>query len=129
MSFEDVKSLKIRNFWFYLSYLCIFTFHLIFNLDSIFSYLISIVLMSCCLLPCILLKNKMGKGDFLFGIFQGMCLLPKQVFLCVFFEIIAVLIFVLILVLAKKFDKAKRIPFIPFMALGLLLSYLPFTIN
>lgn len=129
MSFEDAKSLKIRNFWFYLSYLCIFTFHLIFNLDSIFYYFISTVLMSSCLLPCFILKNKMGKGDFLFGIFQGMCLLPKQVFLCVFFEIIAVLIFVLILVLAKKFDKTKRIPFVPFMALGLLLSYLPFTIN
>lgn len=129
MSFEDIKSLKIRNFWFYLSYLCIFIFHLIFNLDSIFNYLISTVLMSCCLLPCFILKNKMGKGDFLFGIFQGMCLLPNQVFLCVIIEIIAVLIFVLILVLAKKFDKNRRIPFIPFMSVGLVLSSLPFTIN
>ena len=129
MSFEDIKSLKIRNFWFYLSYLFIFTFHLVFNLDSIFYYLISIVLMSFCLLPCFLLKNKIGKGDFLFGIFQGMCLLPKQVFLCVFFEIITVLIFVFNLVLAKKFDKNKRIPFIPFMSVGLVLSSLPFTIN
>lgn len=129
MSFEDIKSLKIRNFWFYLSYLFIFTFHLVYNLDSIFYYIISIVLISCCLLPCFIFKNKMGKGDFLFGIFQGMSLLPKQVFLCVFFEIITVLIFVIILVLAKKFDKSKRIPFIPFMSLGLLLSYLPFPIN
>ena len=129
MSFEDIKSLKIRNFWFYLSYLCIFIFHLIFNFDSIFYYLISTVLMICCLLPCFIFKNKMGKGDFLFGIFQGMCLLPKQVFLCVIIEIIAVLIFVLILVLAKKFDKNKRIPFIPFMSVGLVLSSLPFTIN
>ena len=69
------------------------------------------------------------EGDFLFGIFQGMCLLPKQVFLCVIIEIIAVLIFVLILVLAKKFDKNKRIPFIPFMSVGLVLSSLPFPIN
>lgn len=129
MTFEDIKFLKIRNYWFYLSYLCIFTYHLVFNLDSILIYFISTVLMSCCLISCFLVKNKMGKGDFLFGIFQGLCLLPKQVFLCVFIEIIAVLIFVFNLVLAKKFDKNKRIPFIPFMSVGLVLSSLPFTIN
>jgi prepilin signal peptidase PulO-like enzyme (type II secretory pathway) len=31
--------------------------------------------------------------------------------------------------LAKKFGKNKRIPFIPFMSVGLVLSSLPFTIN
>ena len=129
MSFEDVKSLKINNFWFFLSFLCVFSFHLVFNFDLIYNYLISVVLMSCCLLPCMNFKNKMGKGDFLFGIFQGLCLTPKKVFLCVGFEILAILIFLIALVLTKKFDRTKKIPFIPFMSLGLILSSLPFTIN
>ena len=129
MSFEDMKTNKIRNHWFYLSYLCIVIFHLIFNSNLIINYFISVILISCCLLPCFYIKNKMGKGDFLFGIFQGLCLFPKQVFLCVFYEIVFVLIFVLFLVLSKRFYKTKKIPFIPFMSMGLILSSLTFTIN
>ena len=63
-------------------------------------------------------KGKLGMADVWFGFFQGIFLSPILIPICLGIESIAALILI-----NKKFGK-ERFPFIPFMSLGLIASYI-----
>ena len=66
-------------------------------------------------------KNKFGTGDVLFGFFQGLFLLPQLLPVCLGTETIIALCYIFII---NKSNKKAPLPFIPFMATGLILSYI-----
>ena|GEM_PF-1522286 len=75
----------------------------------------------------IICHGKLGNGDILFGIFQGVCLTPKGVVFCLAIEVLSAAAFVLIKkILCKKSTSyySEKKPFVPFMAAGLLISYI-----
>ena len=66
-------------------------------------------------------RGKLGMADVLFGVFQGMVLSSPHLLLCILIECgSATLAFFII----HKHASGKSLPFIPFMAGGLLISYL-----
>ena len=66
-------------------------------------------------------RGKLGMADVLFGVFQGMVLSSPHLLLCILIECgSATLAFFII----HKRASGKSLPFIPFMAGGLLISYL-----
>ena len=66
-------------------------------------------------------RGKLGMADVLFGVFQGMVLSSQHLLLCILIECgSATLAFFII----HKRASGKSLPFIPFMAAGLLISYL-----
>ena len=66
-------------------------------------------------------RGKLGMADVLFGVFQGMVLSSQHLLLCILIECgFAALAFFII----HKRASGKSLPFIPFMAGGLIISYL-----
>lgn len=66
-------------------------------------------------------RGKLGMADVLFGVFQGIVLSSPHLLLCILTECgLAALAFFII----HKRASGKSLPFIPFMAGGLLISYL-----
>ena len=66
--------------------------------------------------------GRLGIADVLFGVFQGLILFPLSLLICLLIECSAAGACFLILKLRHK--KLTRVPFIPFMAFGLIISYL-----
>ena len=65
-------------------------------------------------------KQKLGMADVWFGIVQGLLLTPEHLFLCVMIECVSAG-FVFLILINRKIQK---LPFIPFMSLGLITSFL-----
>lgn len=118
MSVQDFKKMSVTGWIFYLSWAVALLNHVIFNRQDIFLYgLSTIIFAAVYFVVKILSKNKFGIGDVYFGIFQGITgILPKNIWICVSLETILALIFILI-------KKDRKIPFIPFMALGMIITY------
>lgn len=118
MSVQDFKKMSVTGWIFYLSWAVALLNHVIFNRQDIFLYgLSTIIFAAVYFVVKILSKNKFGTGDVYFGIFQGITgILPKNIWICVSLETILALIFILI-------KKDRKIPFIPFMALGMIITY------
>lgn len=110
--------MSVTGWIFYLSWAVALLNHVIFNRQDIFLYgLSTIIFAAVYFVVKILSKNKFGTGDVYFGIFQGITgILPKNIWICVSLETILALIFILI-------KKDRKIPFIPFMALGMIITY------
>lgn len=64
--------------------------------------------------------KKLGWGDVFYGALQGVCQMWNKLYICLIIEVVLALIYYLIFVR----NKDKRLPFIPFMSLGLILSFL-----
>jgi len=69
-------------------------------------------------------KEAMGGGDIKLYVFIGLILGIKLTALSIFFASLFGLIFGLSLILTKRFEKQKEIPFGPYIALGSLFVYL-----
>lgn len=72
-------------------------------------------------------RGRLGMADVLFGVFQGVILFPVSLFVCVLIECLSAAGWFLILRLRHRDatgEKSGRIAFIPFMAIGLIISYL-----
>ena len=72
-------------------------------------------------------RGRLGMADVLFGVFQGVILFPVPLFVCVLIECLSAAVWFLILRLKHRDatgEKSGRIAFIPFMAAGLIISYL-----
>ena len=63
-------------------------------------------------------KKGLGMADVFFGLFQGLCLLPLPLCLSVVISCVTGIIFGFIVF------KNKKLPFIPFMSFGLIISFL-----
>ena len=66
--------------------------------------------------------GRLGIADVLFGVFQGLIIFPLSLLICLLIECAAAGAWFLILKLRHK--NLTRVPFIPFMAFGLIISYL-----
>ena len=65
--------------------------------------------------------GKLGMADLFFGVVQGLVLSPFYIPICMLIECgLAALVFLIICRRAEN----KSLPFIPFMALGLIISYI-----
>ena len=92
--------------------------HMIFNREGMWLYILSSMICGVFYFAVRkITKNKLGTGDVWFGFFQGLFLLPKMIPVCFGIECITAL-----LVMNKKIGR-KTFPFIPFMSLGLIITY------
>lgn len=123
LSFLDIKNQKIPLFLL-IVFIGIQTLYLIFfYIKHIYLYLISaIFLFLIYFIVRLITKNKLGLGDVLFGIFQGLCLLPDSLWICLSVEVIAAIIFYTISRFFNK--KPKAFAFIPFMSAGTICTIL-----
>ena len=110
--------MSVPSWPFIVSYVCVLICHSIFNFFEIYWFLISAFIFA--LLYFVVKKvshDKLGVGDVYFGIFQGLCIFPQYIWICLCFEVIFAAIYF-------AFKKSKKIAFIPFMSIGLLIAYI-----
>lgn len=131
----DIKTMKVPDFVIFIGIAAIFFCNLFFSEDgTVFSLskLMKSVLTGVFtglfyFSVKIICHGRLGNGDILFGIFQGVCLTPKGVVFCLAIEVLSAAAFVLIKrILCKEsasYSSEKK-PFVPFMAAGLLISYI-----
>lgn len=62
-------------------------------------------------------KNKLGMADVLFGVFQGIFLLPKLLPVCIVLEVFIAFLF-------NIKSRGKAFAFIPFMAAALIITFI-----
>lgn len=127
-SVQDLRSMKV-DLWIQLfSIFCVVILHLVFNVTEFFTYIISAFAFGgFYFLIRLITKGKLGWADVIFGIFQGFCLKPFELPVCVIMEVLFPLIAILlnkcfILLAHKEIKTIERIPFIPFMVMGLVVT-------
>lgn len=119
LSIQDIKRMSVGPYIQWASILCALLCQLIFIRTEIWIYILSSLLMGCFYFAVRkITKNKLGPADVWFGFFQGLFLTPILIPICLAIESIAALI-----IINKRFGK-ERFPFIPFMSLGLIASYI-----
>ncbi len=117
LSWQDLKQKSVKI---YIQILSIF-FALILQLIFFHTKILIIILTSSAsgafyFLVRKITKNKLGMADVLFGIFQGLFLLPKLIPLCIGLE-------VLIALFLNRKSKNKSFAFIPCMASALIITF------
>lgn len=118
-SVQDFRTMMIDNYSLWTACFSVIICHLIFNRTGMWVYVFSSMIFGTFYYMIRLIsKKKMGLGDVYFGFFQGLCIPFKLFPVCLAAEIILVL-----LVANKKLGK-KQFPFVPFMSVGLLISYI-----
>lgn len=118
-SIQDIKSRRVNNFLSAAAIISQLILNLIFAPDDFFMYLITSLIASALYFAVRLIsQKKLGPADIFFAAFQALCLPPYQFFFCTLISIVSALISGLTIY------KKQKIPFIPFMAMGLFLSYL-----
>lgn len=117
-SYHDIRDMKVYDYplWFacYSAIIC----HMIFNRQNLWIYILS-GMISGMFYYCIRLisKKNLGIGDVYFAFFQGFCLHVKYLPICFIIEVVITLI-----VMNKKIGR-ESFPFVPFMAVGLFITY------
>ena len=131
----DLKTMKVPDFVIFIGIAAIIFCNLffseagtVFSLSKLMQSVLTGVLTGLFyFIVKIICRGKLGNGDILFGIFQGVCLTPKGVVFCLAIEVLSAAAFVLIKkILCKEsasYSSEKK-PFVPFMAAGLLISYI-----
>lgn len=115
-SLQDIKEQKVWNLVIFGGIFAVFLMNLLLNRENLLIVLLSaFVYGSFYFVVKLVSKGKFGNADIYFGIFQGICLPVKMLPLCVFSEVILALI-----ILNKRLKKGA-FPFIPFMAIGLII--------
>ena len=123
LSLQDLKRMSVNVFLQILAILSAVLCQLLFAKKETGLYLLSALLMvAFYYIVRKISKGKLGAGDILFGCFQGLFLKPLYLPVCMAIEVFTSLLFI------KKYDKEKAFPFIPFMAIGLILTWLLQTI-
>ena len=93
--------------------------HMVFNRQGMWLYILSSMFCGAFYFAVRkITKNRLGPADVWFGFFQGLFLVPKMIPFCFGIEVIVTLC-----VINKKFGKVK-FPFIPFMSVGLIMTYI-----
>ena len=124
MSRYDIRNLAVPNWPYWTGCILLIAAGLIFHRYEIYLYLISaLILASVYYLVRLVTKGHLGMGDVYFGFFQGLCLKPRVVWIC-----LAVEAFVALIVYAVQCHRYKlknpKMAFIPFMSLGLATAFL-----
>lgn len=125
-SVKDLKTKSVPNMILITGILLVLCYRFIF-FHSMSEMIYCLITAACTggfyfLIRCIT-AGRLGMADVLFGIFQGLVLDCNitAIFLCIMIEcgfaLVAFFVF-------RKKAKLKKIPFIPFMACGLIISYL-----
>ncbi len=118
LSVQDIKRMTVNIFILGAGILAGLSCHLIFVHEAMWIYIISGLLMGGFYFTVRkITKGKLGMADVCFGFFQGLFLVPKMIPLCLGIECLAALCF-----MKKKTDR-KTFPFIPFMSIGLIITY------
>lgn len=117
-SYQDLKTMKIQDYplWgaCYAALIC----HLIFNREGMWIYVLSGMISGFLYyLIRLISKRKLGIGDVYFGFFQGLCLPFIWLPACILIETLSAFI-----IINKKIGHVA-FPFVPFMSLGLFISY------
>lgn len=119
LSLQDIKRMSVGIYIQWLSIYSALACHLIFARQEIWIYILSAMLTGAFyFLIRKLSKNRLGPADVWFGFFQGLFLQPVYIPLCLGVEAVAALIIV-----NKRFGH-QSFAFIPYMSLGLIVSYL-----
>ena len=118
LSVQDIKKMTVSI---YIQWASIFTAlacHMIFNREGMWIYILSSMICGAFYFAVKkITKDKLGPADVWFGFFQGLFLNLQMIPVCFGIECITAL-----LVMNKKIGR-KTFPFIPFMSLGLIITY------
>ena len=118
LSVQDIKHGEVSVYIQWVSIFCALLCHLIFARTEMWIYIISSMLMGAFYFTVRkITREKLGPADVWFGFFQGLFLRPQIIPVCFGIECIVTLC-----VMNKKAGR-KTFPFIPFMSLGLIITY------
>lgn len=119
LSVQDIKRMEAGIYIQWASIVCALLCQLIFARHKMWIFIISsMILGAIYFLIRKITKNKFGPADVWFGFFQGLFLYPVILWVCLAIET------VLALVVENKKIKNAPFPFIPYMSMGLILSYI-----
>ena len=126
LSVYDFKNFSVPLWALILGVVGLVVLRIIFYINTVYLYLISAAILTLLYFIIKLTTHgKLGMGDVLFGLFQGLGFRPQFIWVCLTVEAVAGLIFFLICHYRKgNSSEPKKMPFIPFMASGLLVSFL-----
>lgn len=124
MSIHDIRTLEIPEKPFYAASFLVTLAQGIFFRDTVFLNLVcGLIFIAIYFLLQKLARGHLGTGDVFFGFFQGLCLGPAVIWICLLVEAVAGLLTYAIIYFVKK-TKGIKIPFIPFMSIGLFTAYM-----
>lgn len=124
MSRYDMRTLLIPNWPYWAGCISLIIVRIIFYSTTVYLNLISaLALPAIYFIIRILTKKHLGMGDVYFGIFQGLCLEPQVIWICLAVETIIGAITYFCISLSKKI-KGMKMPFVPFMSVGLVTAFL-----
>ena len=119
LSIQDIKRMTVSIYIQWASIFSALACHMVFNRQGMWLYILSSMFCGAFYFAVRkITKNKLGPADVWFGFFQGLFLVPKMIPFCFGIEVIVTLC-----VINKKFGKVK-FPFIPFMSVGLIMTYI-----
>ena len=119
LSVYDIKKISVPLWGLILGTVGLLAFRIILYTNTVYLYIISAAILTLIyFLVKLITRGKLGTGDILFGLFQGLGFRPQFIWICLTVEVVAGLIFFLIR------RGSKKLPFIPFMASGLLVSFI-----
>ena len=126
LSVYDIRNFSVPLWRLILGTVGLLVLRIIFYINTVYLYLISAAILTMIyFLVKLITRGKLGTGDILFGLFQGLGFRPQFIWICLAVEAVIGLIFFLICHYRKgNSSNAKKMPFIPFMACGLLVSFL-----
>ena len=126
LSVYDIRNFSVPLWVLIVKVAGLLVLRIIFYEYTIYLYLISAVIISLLYFIIKLITHgKLGAGDVLFGLFQGLGFRPQFIWICLAVEAVTGLIFFLIRHFHKgNSSESKKMPFIPFMACGLLVSFI-----
>ena len=119
LSLQDIKRMTVGLYFQWASIFSALACHLIFNREGMWLYILSSMLCGAFYFAVRkITKDKLGPADVWFGFFQGLFLIPKMLPFCLGIECFAALC-----VIIKKIGR-QTFPFIPFMSIGLIFSFI-----
>ena len=126
LSVYDIRNFSVPLWGLILGTVGLLALRIIFYTNTVYLYLISAAILTLIyFLVKLITHGKLGTGDILFGLFQGFGFRPQFIWICLAVEAVTGLIFFLICHYRKgNSSNAKKMPFIPFMACGLLVSFI-----
>ena len=117
LSILDIKNLAVPAWPVITGCILMIAVLIVFDGTATFLYILSsAIFVLIYFIVRIVSKNKFGRGDILFGIFQGLCIHPYFIWVCLAVETLAAFI-------AYRNKPAQKLPFIPFMSAGLVAGF------
>ena len=119
LSIQDIKTKSVSLFIQWASVFAALICHMIFAREGMWINIISSMIMGSLYFAVRkVTKGKLGAADVWFGFFQGLFIIPQLIPFCLIIEDCLALIFI-----NKRYVK-EPFPFIPFMSIGLVISYI-----